>query len=108
MKNNKVTVGQKVYLFDGQELAVTKVDKNYFYTKGDAYIERKFDLEKLVEVKDCKFYERVFLSKEHLDNHKLRNLLSNTLYKQFGTCGYYDNLTLDQLQRIANILKEEN
>ena len=104
MKNNKVIVGQKVYLFDGEELAVTKVGRKYFFT-NDA---RKFDLEELIEVKDWGGYERVFLTKEDLDNEKLRISLSNTCRSQFGTYGYSKNLTLEQLQRIVNILKEEN
>lgn len=104
MKNNKVIVGQSVYLFDGEELVVTKVGRRYFYVNDT----RKFDLEDLCEVKDYGFCERVFLSKEDFNNQKFRTLLSNTLYKQFGTHGYSKNLTLEQLKRIVNILNEEN
>lgn len=108
MKNNKVTVGQKVYLFNTTELTVSKVGMKYFYTKGKGYGETKFDIETLLEVKDWGHRERTFLSKEDLDNEKLRISLSNILQNQFGSYGQKRNLTLYQLQRIVNILNEEN
>ena len=108
MKNNKVTVGRKVYLFDTTELTVSKVGKKYFYTVNCyGHGEQKFDIEELCEVKDTGGFERVFLSKEDLDNEKLRISLSNTLRNQFGTFGQNRKLNLDQLQRIVNILNEE-
>lgn len=109
MKNNKVTVGQKVYLFDGTELVVSKVGKKYFYTKNCyGNCEQKFDIEEHHQVKDYGGFEKVFLSKEDLDDAKLRISLSNTLRNQFGSYGQNKKLSLDQMKRIVNILNEEN
>ena len=107
MKNNKITIGQKVYLFDGTELTVSKVGKKYFHTNSSGYRERKFVIEELYEIKDYGKFEKVFLSKEDLGNEKLRITLSNTLENQFGQYGQKRNLSLDQLKRIVNILNEE-
>ena len=108
MKNDKITLGQKVFLFNGTELVVSKVGTKYFYTKSGGYSEQKFDIEGLYEVKDYGGFEKVFLSQDDLNDEKLRISLTNALRNQFANYGQNKKLSLDQLQRIVNILNEEN
>ena len=109
---NKLTVGQKLWLYshthnprkEVKEVTVETVGKKYFYLKERPY--HRFIIENLCYVNDGGMIEArcYLLERDFLDEEKKTNL--RLLLKDYFSYGRDKDLTIDQLERIRAITKE--
>jgi len=92
------------WCFDGE---VTKIGRKYITVKWDKWSEEQFSIENDYNNKtDYSCDYKLYLNKEEIIKERKADELYNEIKTHFSGWGGNENFSLDQLERIINIINE--